>query len=176
MTKYLKLLTERLGETYFKITEFGVLPPKSENLNIPEHFSTNIRCDDPEYVYIYPSLQISAHKIKQDTKLTKIIYSFLPLIQEINSRIILCTSYFNLTKWMKKQILSSQSDWNILTSSPESNSFFNCKGFIARIPHIYKYNLHSFIKKSNTCADNVDAFEFFMENQTFHAKGNLLLF
>lgn len=178
LTEYLKSLTESLSGLYFRITESGVIPPSSANLvnNIPKTFPSQIQCEDPDYVYIYPTLQVPAHNIKQDTLFSRIIYSLLPLIQEVNSRIILCTSYFNLTKWMKKNILATKSKWCILTSSPESNSFFNSEGFSSRIPFFYRYNLHSFVEQSRTTANsNVQAFEFFTENQTFHAKGNFLI-
>ena len=174
LTEYLKSLTESLGEMYFRITESGVIPPSSASLSLPKKLTSKIQCEDPDYVYIYPSLQMSAHNIKQDTLLFRIIYSFLPLIQEVNSRIILCTSYFNVTKWMKKFILATRSKWFILTSSPESNSFFNSEGFSSRIPFLYRYNLHSFVKQSKATGNNIHAFEFFTENQTFHAKGNFL--
>lgn len=180
LTEYLKSLTESLSELYFRITESGAISPLSKNcFNIPKTISSQFQCDDPDYVYIYPAVQMSAHTIEQDTFFSRIIYSFLPGIQEVGSRIVLCTSYFNLTNGMKKFILASGSKWHILTSAPESNSFFNSGGFSSRIPFFYKYNLHSFVKQSRAIGKNVDALEFFDENQTFHAKGNfsdILLF
>lgn len=171
LAEYLTSLTEFLGTIYHKITEFRLIPPSVSNTNIPNHSAAKIQCEDPNYVYIYPSVQIPAFNIRQDTKFSEIIYPLIPSIQEVNSHVILCTSYFNITKWMKRAILSTKSDWHILTSSPESNSFFNSGGLSSRIPYIYRYNLHSFIKESK--ASNIRAYEFFMDNQTFHAKGNL---
>jgi CDP-diacylglycerol---glycerol-3-phosphate 3-phosphatidyltransferase len=172
----LKSLTESLSEIYFRITESSVIPPSSATLiSIPKLFPSKIKCEDPDYVYIYPVLQMSAHNIKQDTLFSNFFYSFLPLIQETNSRIILCTSYFNVTKWMKNIILTTKSKWRILTSSPESNSFFNSKGFSCRIPFIYRYNLHSFVEQSKSTGNDVQAFEFISDNQTFHAKGNIFV-
>ena len=175
LTEYLKSLTDSLSDVYFRITESSITSPLSKNLiDIPRAIYSKIKCDDPEYVYIYPALQMSAHAIEQDTLLSKAIYSFLPLIKEVNSKIILCTSYFNLTNWMKKIVLESGFKWYILTSSPESNSFFNSGGFSSRIPFFYRYNLHSFLAQSRATGKNVQAFEFINENQTFHGKGNYL--
>lgn len=175
LTGYLKSLTESLGELYFRMTESSIIPPSSANINFPKKLPSKMQCDDSEYVYIYPSLQLSAFNLKQDTIFSRIFFSFLPLIQEVNSRIILCTSYFNATKWMKEIILATRSKWFILTSAPESNSFFNSGGFSSRIPFLYRYNLHSFLKQSKATSNNIQAFEFFTGNQTFHAKGNLLI-
>lgn len=135
---------------------------------------SKISFEDIDHVYLYPCIQMSSHKIMQDTNVLKMLYSFVPFIKEKFSYVILCTGYFNVSSWMKNLMLSRGQKWKILTSSPESNSFFDSKGFLSFIPELYRYNLYNLIQKSQTSKlSDISAFEYKVKNTTFHAKGNI---
>ena len=71
-------------------------------------------------------------------------------------------------------MLSRDQNWKILTSSPESNSFFGSRGLLAFIPELYRYNLYNLVEKSQKYKlSDISAFEYKDKNMTFHAKGTI---
>lgn len=166
ITNYLKKLYSDLDgkESHYRTkscSEKFYTPQKSDNFDF----------NDPNYIYIYPCVQMGKHGIDQDLKFSQAIFSKLPSIVEKTSTSILCTSYLNLTKWFRKIILKTKTNWKILTSSPVSNSFYNSNGFSSYIPKLYQYNLYSFFRDSKLMHDNIQAYEFNSKDKTFHAKG-----
>lgn len=71
-------------------------------------------------------------------------------------------------------MLASNHNWKILTSGPKCNSFFNSKGLSSYIPDLYKYNLHLLIDKSRITKNNIQAYEYASDNETFHGKGSII--
>lgn len=177
LTEFLICLTDNLKQIY---TEYGKKEPDATNFD--ERFekfykeSSDFNFDDSKYIYIYPCIQMSKHGVDQDLKFIQAIFSKLPMIIEKASASILCTSYFNLTDWLREAILKTEANWKLLTSSPESNSFHNSNGFGSYIPKFYQFNLHSMFIDSRKNNNNIEAYEFKSNGLTFHAKGRLILY
>lgn len=173
LSEYLICLTENLKQLYFDFDEKeSRVATKSCSMKLytPQKLA-DFDLNDKDYIYIYPCVQMGKHGIDQDLNFAQTIFSKLPSFMEKTSTSILCTSYLNLTEWFRKILLKSKTDWKILTSSPESNSFYNSNGFSSYIPKFYQYNLHSFFRDSKRMHDNVQAYEFNSKDKTFHAKG-----
>ena len=172
LSEYLIDLTDNLYQIY---EEYGGNEISNINRNSKFIYSprklTNFDLEDPNYVYIYPCLQMGKHGIDQDMKVSKVIFSNLPSIMENSSTSIICTSYLNLTSWFRNALLKARGDWKILTSSPEANSFYNSKGFSSYVPKLYQYNLHSLFRDAKERSNNIQAYEFTGKDKTFHAKG-----
>ena len=88
------------------------------------------------------------------------------------SEINFLTSYFNPAKGLEKTILNAPLKWRILTSAPESNSFYSAKGMAKHIPSLYQHFLHDLVRKSKHGVNEFKAYEFLSRGKTFHAKGN----
>lgn len=175
LTQYLVGHTEKLSHIYYQLIENDLfLSPISNKFLCTTISDLKIGCDNIDNVYIYPCVQMGAQKVMRDKNVLKTLFSLIEGIKEKKSDVFLCTSYFNVSSWMKKFMLSHDQKWKILTSSPESNSFFGSKGLLAFIPELYRYNLYNLVEKSQKCKlSDISAFEYKAKNMTFHAKGNI---
>lgn len=175
LVQYLTNLINQLSYIYHTLTPAGFrLLNASRTFKLGDLKPVFATCDHPDYVYIYPCLQMQSMGIKQDTQFSEIVWSALASIKESNSEILFCTGYFNVCKRFEKFILKSKDNWKILTSAPEANSFYNSNGYSSCIPELYQYNLHSIVEKSKKWNNNVAAYEYHDSEHSFHAKGNFL--
>lgn len=174
LSRYLENLANFLKFFYYKLTNTGhFLRSPADPIELYNASkSTNTYLDNSDYVLIYPCLQMKKLNCNQDAKSAKIIWNSLHSFKEPNSEILLCTGYFNIRKGFESFILKSKDKWKILTSSPKANSFYNSNGMGYHIPYFYQYNFHKLAKKSA----NISAYEFQESMQTFHAKGNILIY
>ena len=173
LAEYLICLTENLKQLYVEQDRMQCDQtrrdcPKFTDLNLK---SNDFDLNDPKYIYIYPCVQMGKHGVNQDLQFARKIFSNLPLIMDMTSSPIICTSYLNLMNWFRKFILKTRTNWKILTSSAQSNSFYNSKGLSSYIPKLYQYNLHSLFRDSANFNNNIQAYEFNSKDMTFHAKG-----
>ena len=178
LSEYLIRLTENLKHLYFELgkTHSNQAKRSSPELIDSDPKSSEFDLNDPKYVYIYPCIQMGKHGIDQDLKFAQKIFAKLPSFMDMNSMPIICTSYLNFTNWFREMILKSKINWKILTSSPESNSFYNSKGLSAYVPKLYQYNLHSLFHDSSKHGNNVQAYEYDSKDSTFHAKGEINIY
>lgn len=172
MCRYLNFLSEHLAQLYHKYSEDGVLiEPKFRSLQIRKYETESIDWTNQNNVYIYPCIQIPEIKIQHDTNFAKTLYSSLSHLIKDSTKVLLCTSYFNIPEWFQNLIIRSNQTWKILTSHPKCSSFFNASGNGSHIPELYKNYLHKFVNEAGRFNGNIQAFEYANDNETFHAKG-----
>lgn len=177
LSNYLVELTDKLKHVYHRLSDNGMFLPPTSDYTIKDLKShSSISCCDPEFVYLYPCIQMKKFGLTQDSDFLNALFSFSPQIIKKSSAIFMCTGYFNLTKNIKNAILNTRNNWNLLTSSPKSNSFYASKGVTSVIPSLYEFNLLDFSRKASKQKQSLRSFEFVHDKHTFHAKGSLIFF
>lgn len=120
----------------------------------------------------------------QSTELQSILRS-LSLLDNKNTKFTITAGYFNVHSQIKKKIINCQAIGNIITASPESNSFYKSNGISYYLPDAYVYNCQLFLeelsKKGKQSGENINERIKLLEWQngivntpngwSYHAKG-----
>ena len=132
---------------------------KIENTN--DNFQQKINSNDNESksneVYVFPSLQFSSIKLNNDEEL---LYKLIDQANKEETKIKMVTGYFNPNRELSSK-LKLIKDLEILSSSPESNSFYKAGGIKSFIPFFYRKQLRKFDSSK----------EYNKSDWTFHCKG-----
>lgn len=108
--------------------------------------STETTNNDPVTI-VYPISSFTPLiKPDQSTELPSIL-RMLSILDNKNSKFTITAGYFNVHPAIESKILNCQSKGQILTASPESNSFYKSKGISYYLPDAYVYNCELFLKK-----------------------------
>lgn len=78
-------------------------------------------------------------KPDQSTELQSVL-RMLSILDNKNSKFTITAGYFNVHPLIKNKLLNCQAQGNIITASPESNSFYKSKGISYYLPDAYVYN------------------------------------
>ncbi|KAJ3260793.1 Tubulin polyglutamylase complex subunit 1 [Boothiomyces macroporosus] len=112
---------------------------------------------------ISPALQIYDIGITQDEN------AMIELLQLSGVDFDIAAGYLNLPNIYETILLNSKNRFNITTSAPEQNGFFNSRGISQYIPHAYSYLQYQFMRKFKD--NNIKVFEYSRTGWTWHAKG-----
>jgi CDP-diacylglycerol--glycerol-3-phosphate 3-phosphatidyltransferase len=85
-------------------------------------------------------------KPDQSTELQSIL-RMLTILDNKASKFTITAGYFNVHPLIRSKILNSQSKGQIITASPESNSFYKSKGISYYLPDAYVYNCQLFLQE-----------------------------
>lgn len=114
-------------------------------------------------ILIVPTIQMGLYGITQDQQ-------FLEKIPSLNpSSITVSSPYLNFESKLLNILLTTK--LSVITSSPESNGFFNSSGVSRYLPAAYTYLETRFLQDAILFKKFLIVSEYFRENWTFHGKG-----
>jgi CDP-diacylglycerol---glycerol-3-phosphate 3-phosphatidyltransferase len=118
---------------------------------------------------IYPTLQMKSLGISQD----ETILSQLLKSATSNDTIHIATSYFNLPVKYQNILWASKAKFEILTSAPEANGFYNSSGISKYVPPAYSYLETKFLNGAlrNGKESSLKVNEYCRSGWTWHGKG-----
>lgn len=86
-------------------------------------------------------------KPDQSTELQGIL-RVLSLLDNKNSKFTITAGYFNVHPSISSKLINCQAHGDIITASPESNSFYKSKGISYYLPDAYVYNCQLFLEQA----------------------------
>ena len=131
--------------------------------------SDNAIFQEKAKTFLYPTLQMRSLNITQDeTLLTNLFKS-----ATFGDIIHIATSYFNLPVKYQNILWKSKARFEILTSAPEANGFFNSDGVSKYIPPAYSYLETKFLNRAYVAGKgkSVIVHEYSKPGWTWHGKG-----
>lgn len=128
-----------------------VLKSKSKDTNFEPFDKDDGELDETEdkkdpVTIVYPISSFTPLiKPDQSTELQGIL-RILSLLDSKNSKFTITAGYFNVHPLIKSRLINCQSKGDVITASPESNSFYKSKGISYYLPDAYVYNCQLFLE------------------------------
>ncbi|EDO40038.1 predicted protein [Nematostella vectensis] len=122
---------------------------------------------DKPGTWVVPLLQMYPYSIRQDEYVTSELLGSLPE----DSKLLLASGYFNLTKKYIDLLLHSAASCHILTAHPTANGFYMAKGIAGGIPDAYTQIAREFFRRTLTHHHRITIWEYARQHWTFHVKG-----
>ncbi|CEF69300.1 CDP-diacylglycerol--glycerol-3-phosphate 3-phosphatidyltransferase, mitochondrial [Strongyloides ratti] len=114
---------------------------------------------------IYPLFNMGTYGINDERNFLVNLFSE----KDLNSQLTIASGYFNLTEQYIDLITNNKNRLvNVITASPKANGFFNARGLSSNIPSLYVHVTKELFEKMN---DNINIYEYFKKDWTFHGKG-----
>lgn len=142
---------------------------ENENIENSHNSSNQENTNDSQLVYVFPSFQNKGIEILDDEDLLHGLLNKIKENQSSINKVVISTGYFNPPKNLSTLLVELGLDIDIITSSPEANSFFNAKGIKKYVPYFYRSNLNKLINLNGK--SKIECFEYKLSNWTFHSKG-----
>jgi CDP-diacylglycerol--glycerol-3-phosphate 3-phosphatidyltransferase len=116
-------------------------------------------------VLIFPSFQFSNIKQNDDQEILKEL-----LTKDYFKKIRISSGYLNLCGKIINYLKDNDYEIDVITSSPQANSFYKA-GFLKKnIPYLYRVFELNLLKTFKN-KSNFSLFEFYRQNWSFHSKG-----
>ena len=126
-----------------------------------------------DQVLIVPLIQMGVFNLNYDRDFNVYLYSHLPN----NSKLLLATSYFNMTHEYEKELIDrkrSDTMISLLTASPQANGFYGSRGISQYVPDGYTANEREFVENAErkwSTNGQIQMLEYSRPQWTYHAKG-----
>lgn len=169
-----KYYSYKLDPLLFKQTEFKNQIPEDVALIQEEVIQDSKHAGkDLNEVIIIPIFQIALMDYRYDEKLMQDVLEQIAQNPSAHiSNLTFTSGYFNPKSYFLElfKTMPHSTKIQIVTGSPLTNSFHGAKGFIGRVPALYRYALLTWIK---TLAeyDNIRFYEYYKDKSTYHTKG-----
>lgn len=130
--------------------------------------------EDPDTL-VYPVSSFAP--LFKDDKSTELpsVLRMLSLLDHKGAKLTMTAGYFNIHPKIKERILRGQACSEIITASPEANSFYLSKGISGLLPDAYVYSCEKFMNEANSSAVKVLEWQNGVVNTpngwSYHAKG-----
>lgn len=106
----------------------------------------DIAKNDPVTI-VYPISSFTPLLIQDQSTELQGILRVLSLLDNKLSKFTITAGYFNVHSQIRNRLINCQAQGNIITASPESNSFYKSKGISYYLPDAYVYNCQLFLQK-----------------------------
>lgn len=118
---------------------------------------------------VYPLVQMGPFGILQEHDVLKKILS--SNISDFS--VTMASGYFNCVDEYEELMLAKSSyPLKIITASPAANGFYGASGATGYVPCMYSWVAEKFLEKAERHKrQNVELFEYYRQEWTFHAKG-----
>ncbi|RNF16793.1 putative phosphatidylglycerophosphate synthase [Trypanosoma cruzi] len=145
------------------LEEFAARAVAASELFSPEE-------EKEEYdTFLFPTLQFARANIFHDSLVVQQLLHKAPA----STRIFFTSPYLNMYAPFVDEMLASETTYDFITASVNTNGWRGAKGLAGYIPYFYLQleRAFYFLMREYGCSDRVRVREFSVDGLTFHAKG-----
>ncbi|EKF37194.1 phosphatidylglycerophosphate synthase, putative [Trypanosoma cruzi marinkellei] len=145
------------------LEEFAARAVAASELSSPEE-------EEEKYdTFLFPTLQFARANVFHDSLVVQQLLHKAPA----STRIFFTSPYLNMYAPFVDEMLASETTYDFITASVNTNGWRGAKGLAGYIPYFYLQleRAFYFLMREYGCSDRVRVREFSVDGLTFHAKG-----